>query len=84
MSGNWQNKILHFEISPPTEVWEKIADQLDEEYKAEDIVLSQKMEDYEIAPPAFIFENVLAEVNRRSCVAKACKSCCSFCQADRQ
>lgn len=63
MTGNWQNKILHFNIPPPTEVWEKIADQLEEEFKAEDIAFSQKMEDFEIVPPAFILGNVLNEVN---------------------
>ena len=50
-------------MPPPTEVWEKIADQLDEEFKAGDITLSQKLQDFEIVPPAFILDNVLAEVN---------------------
>lgn len=50
-------------MAPPTELWEKIADQLDEEYKPDDIALSQKMEDFELAPPAFILGNVLAAVN---------------------
>ena len=52
-------------MPPPTEVWEKIADQLDEEFKASDISLSQKIEDYEIVPPTFILDNVLAEVSAR-------------------
>ena len=63
MTGNWQNRIIHFETPPPNEVWEKIAEALDEEFKAGDIMLSQKMNEYEIAPPAFILDNVLAEIN---------------------
>jgi hypothetical protein len=63
MTGNWQHKILHFESLPPREVWKKIADQLDEEYEAGDILISKKMDDYEIIPPAFILENVLASLN---------------------
>ena len=73
MTGNWQNKILHFDIPPPTEVWEKIADQLEEEFKAEDMALSQKMEDFEIAPPTFILGNVLAEVNADPVPGKTAK-----------
>lgn len=63
MTGNWLNRILHFDMPPPTEAWEKIADQLDEEFRADDITLSQKMNDFEIVPPTFILDNVLTEVN---------------------
>ncbi len=62
MSENFQHKILNFEIVPPTEVWNKIRLQLDEEVKVEDSVISQKIYDYEIVPPAFIFQNVLSEI----------------------
>lgn len=62
MSGNWQHKILQFDIPPPEEVWTKIADQLDEEYHQEDILISQKMHDFEIIPPAFILDRVLEGV----------------------
>ena len=59
MSVNLQNKILDSSIPPPPDVWNKIADQLDEEFRSSDIMLSQKLHDYEISPPPFIFENVL-------------------------
>ena len=63
MSVNWQNKILHLEIPPPTEVWEKIANQLDKEFDAGEVMISQKLGDYEMEPPAFILGNVLDKVN---------------------
>ncbi len=62
MSGNWQHKILQYDIPPPEEVWNKIADQLDEEYRPEEIGISQKMYNYEISPPAFILDKVLKEL----------------------
>lgn len=62
MPGNLQHKFLQFEIPPPGEVWEKIADQLDEEYEAGNVILSKKMQEYEITPPAFIFDNILASL----------------------
>ena len=65
MSVNWQNKILDFDIPPPPDVWNKIADQLDEEFKNSDIMLSQKLYDYEINPPSFIFENVLTGISTK-------------------
>ena len=64
MSGNWQNRILNFEILPPKDVWEKIADQLDEEYQPADTMLSQKLHDYEITPPSIIFDNILENLTR--------------------
>lgn len=63
MSGNFHHKIFNFEIIPPQETWRKIADQLDEEYNAPDIHLSEKLQEYEISPPAFLFDNILAEIN---------------------
>lgn len=62
MSVNLQNKILDFSIPPPPDVWNKIADQLDEEFKTPEIMLSQKLYDYEINPPSFIFQNVITGI----------------------
>jgi hypothetical protein len=59
MSGNWQHKILQHEIVPPTEVWGKITDQLDEEYHPEETIISKKMYDYEISPPVFMLDRIL-------------------------
>jgi hypothetical protein len=63
MSDNWQHKIENFEIPPSPEAWNKIAEQLDEEYKLPEIMLSQKMHDYEVNPPSFILDNVLTVLN---------------------
>lgn len=63
MSGNWQHRILHSDIPPPPDAWSKIADQLEEEYKVGDIMISQKMLDFEISPPPFFFDNVLSALN---------------------
>ena len=62
MTGNWQNKIKDYEIAPPQEAWNKIADQLDEEFDPKDTALSQKMHDYEVQPPSFIFDNVMTGI----------------------
>lgn len=64
MSGNFNHKIFNFELIPPPEVWSKVADQLDEEFKTDDIHLSQKLHDYEINPPALGFENLLVAINK--------------------
>ena len=63
MTGNWQNRIIQFEAPPPNEVWEKIAETLDDEFNAGDMMLSRKLNEYEISPPSFILDNVLAEIN---------------------
>jgi hypothetical protein len=63
MSGNFQHKVLSFDMTPPDQVWSKIADQLDEEFKTADIHLSQKMHDCEIIPPAFIFDRILSGID---------------------
>lgn len=60
MPDNFQHKIFHFDIQPPRDMWQKIADQLDKEYESGDVMISKKLHDYEIIPPAFIFDNVLA------------------------
>src|SRR5688500_11633331 len=73
MSGNFNDKIINFEITPPNEVWKKIADQLDGEFKTGDIYLSQKMYDYEINPPSFIFEKVLSGLNAETEVPASAK-----------
>ena len=74
MSVNWQNKILDFDIPPPPDVWNKIADQLDEEFKNSDIMLSQKLYDYEINPPSFIFENVLTGISSKQEIKPTAKA----------
>jgi len=63
MSPDFQHKISNFEIAPPQEIWSKISDQLDDEYNVGDTIISQKMSDYEINPPAFLLENVLSAIN---------------------
>jgi hypothetical protein len=62
MSGNWQHKVMHFEIPPPEDAWNKIASQLDEEFDPAESMLSMKVNDYEINPPPFILEKILTAV----------------------
>lgn len=64
MSANFNHKVFNFEIVPPPEIWSKVAEQLDEEFKTDEIHLSQKMHDYEINPPASVFENLLFAINK--------------------
>jgi len=70
MSDSFSHKILHFEIPPPQEVWNKIADQLEKEFKVGDIAISKKIYDYEINPPSFILENVLSALDTESSIKK--------------
>lgn len=62
MSVSWQNKISNFEITPPRDVWNKTASQLDEEYDPAESSLSQKMQDFEVEPPAFVFDKIIVQL----------------------
>lgn len=70
MPGNWQHRILHYDIPVPQDVWNKIADQLEEEYKVGDIMISQKLADFEITPPPFLLVNVLSAINTEQSVPR--------------
>lgn len=66
MTGNWQNKIKDYEIIPPQEVWNKVAEQLDEEFDPAETSLSQKLADFEVEPPSVIFDNVMTGIASES------------------
>lgn len=55
MNSDLQNKMYHFEADPPPEVWNKIADALDEEE-----TYPQRLFSYEEQPPAQVWKNIEA------------------------
>lgn len=55
MSSPIQNKLLHYEVPPPTGSWEKIAASLDEGYPGS---LSEKLYQFEAAPPQEIWQKI--------------------------
>lgn len=55
------HKLYNYEVSPPAEAWERIAQELEgvNEYKT----VSQKLQNLQVAAPAFAWENINRELN---------------------
>lgn len=62
MPDSLKNKILKHEVVPPASVWNKISEQLDQDFNAADATLSSKLENSEINPPAVAWDNISAEL----------------------
>jgi hypothetical protein len=60
MSSQTQNKLMHYEISPPPGVWNKIAASLDENISP---ALFEKLYNYQEAPPAIAWQNLSVRLN---------------------
>jgi len=62
MPANLHDKLFNLEVSPPTSAWEKISQQLDEEFDKADIRLSQKLSEATAIPPTHIWDSIAAAV----------------------
>jgi 23S rRNA pseudoU1915 N3-methylase RlmH len=63
MSSNWLHKIQHHQTTPPKEVWENIASQLDTMDGATPLTFSEKLQTYELAPPDTVFNNIFNKLD---------------------
>lgn len=59
-----QHKLYDYEVSPPAEVWNSIAIQLDELDELKTV--SQKLQHLQIAPPPSAWERIAAELNEEA------------------
>jgi hypothetical protein len=66
MPGSLQNKLQHFEISPPPGVWDKIASQLDAEYNGSDADVAVKLENASVTPPAEVWNKINASLQNEA------------------
>lgn len=62
MPGSLQNKLQQFEVTPPPAVWNKIVEQLNEEFVPADGFVSSKIADTTVAPPAIVWDKISAEL----------------------
>ena len=62
MPANLHDKLFNLEVSPPSGAWEKISQQLDEEFDQADIRLSQKLSEATAIPPDHIWDSIAAAV----------------------
>lgn len=62
MSSQLQNKLLHYEVPPPPEVWNRIAASLDENTST----ISEKLIQFEETPPAEVWEKINAQLDQSS------------------
>lgn len=62
MNHPFQNKLLNYEVDPPSGVWNKIELSLNET----SILQLQNLYDFEAAPPTFIWEKINEQLNKPS------------------
>ncbi len=62
MPANLHDKLFNLEVSPPAGSWEKISQQLDEEFDQADIRLSQKLSDATAIPPDHVWDSIAAAI----------------------
>lgn len=60
MSSQLQDKLLHYEVSPPEGVWNKIAASLDQNFS---LTLSEKLYQYEEEPSTKIWQNISLQLD---------------------
>src|SRR5678809_364753 len=65
MPGSLQNKLLQFEVAPPSTVWDKISHQLDDEFVSIDANVSSKLENASIAAPADLWDKIAEEISEK-------------------
>ena len=58
MSGSLQNKLQQFEVIPPPAVWDKISQQLNDEFVTTDANVSSKLDDASITAPAGMWDKI--------------------------
>ena len=63
MPGSLQNKLQHFEVSPPPGMWNKISSQLDTAFTASDAQIGLKLENASVDPPAGVWNNISASLH---------------------
>jgi hypothetical protein len=63
MPGSLQNKLQQLEVAPPPSVWEKISQQLDNEFVPGDINISTKLDNASITAPTGMWDKINAELN---------------------
>lgn len=66
MSTVLQTKLLRHEMSPPKGNWEAIAARLDTEFNSQDIIVSQKIDTIEAAPPSDAWKNILLSLEEKN------------------
>jgi hypothetical protein len=66
MSTVLQTKLLRHEMSPPKGNWEAIAARLDTEFNSQDIIVSQKIDTIEAAPPSDAWKNILLSLEENN------------------
>ena len=67
MSSQIQNKLLHYEVPPPSKTWDKIAASLDENFPGS---LAEKLYQFESAPPNSVWEKVNNNLDTKKHEAK--------------
>lgn len=67
MSSQIQNKLLHYEVPPPSEMWDKIAASLDEPFPGS---LSEKLYAFESTPPESAWRKIFNNLNAKQKEAK--------------
>lgn len=63
MSGNWKNKMLDHEVTPPEGVWDSITQKLDAEEQGKMPEFAKKMAEYEATPPFAAWDAITAELD---------------------
>ncbi len=63
MPGNWENKILNYEVTPPESVWSGIAQKLDEEELNTIPPAVKKIKEYEVTPPFAAWDSITAQLD---------------------
>lgn len=64
MSGNWKNKMLNHEQTPPKSVWDSIAKKLDEKENEHVPGFAKKLETFEATPPTGIWAAINNELDK--------------------
>lgn len=62
MSGPLQNKLQQYEATPPSSVWEKLSQRLDDEFAVADSPVSEKLMHSSIVPPPQVWDQIAVEL----------------------
>lgn len=60
MAADLQHTLINLEVTPPPGAWDTIVSRLDTEFDEEEIKISQKITDFELAPPTAAWANIEA------------------------
>jgi hypothetical protein len=63
MPGNWENKILDHEVTPPESVWNSIAQKLDAEEQGTVPAAVKKIKEYEVTPPFAAWDSITTQLD---------------------